>query len=102
MTDTPTTSPVEDWTTDYDIFDPDYIAEPYSVWDDLRNECPVAHTDRWGESWLPTRYEDVVALARMVPELSSNDPIVVRPAEDTDENLVDGYRVVLQNAVWSY
>ncbi len=94
MTEGPTTSPVEDWTTDYDIFDPDYIADPFSVWDDLRQECPVAHTDRWGESWLPTRYEDVVALARMVPELSSNDPIVVRPAEDTDENLVDGYRVV--------
>ncbi len=94
MTDSPTTSPVTDWTTDYDIFDADYIADPFSVWDDLREECPVAHTERWGESWLPTRYEDVVALARMVPELSSNDPIVVRPAEDTDENLVDGYRVV--------
>ncbi len=95
MTDTqePTGPPpgetVEDWTTDYDIFDPEYITDPYPIWEDLRGECPVAHTDRWGGSWLPTRYEDVVALARMVPELSSVDPIVVRPPE-AEQNIPPG------------
>ena len=73
--------PVTDWTTDYDIFDAEYITDPYPIWADLRNACPVAHTERWGGSWLPTKYEDVVAMARMVPELSSADPIVVRPPE---------------------
>lgn len=77
----PNTAAVEDWTTDYDIFDSEYITDPYPIWADLRDECPVAHTDRWGGSWLPTKYEDVVAMARMVPELSSEDPIVVRPPE---------------------
>ena len=77
----PITATVEDWTTDYDIFDSEYITDPYPIWADLRGECPVAHTERWGGSWLPTRYEDVVAMARMVPELSSADPIVVRPPE---------------------
>lgn len=78
MTDTiPPTPPVGDWENDYDIFDPDYIRDPYPIWEDLRSQCPVAHTDRWGGSWLPTRYDDVVNMARMVPELSSKDPIVV-------------------------
>ena len=25
-----------DWSTDYDIFDPAYVTEPYPVWDALR------------------------------------------------------------------
>ncbi len=83
MTDQmPQTPPVEDWTSDYDIFDPDYLTDPTLIWDDLRNECPVAHTERWGGSWLPTKYDDVVRMARMVDVLSSTDPIVVRPPEN--------------------
>lgn len=78
----PTTDPVTDWATDYDIFDADYVANPFPVWDDLRGECPIAKTDRWGGSWMPTTYEDVVEMARMVPVLSSRDPIVVRPPDD--------------------
>ena len=31
-----TSTPVNDWTSDYDILDPDYVADPYPVWDDLR------------------------------------------------------------------
>lgn len=77
--------PVTDWATDYDIFDPGYIADPAPIWDDLRGRCPVAHTERWGGSWLPTRYEDVVAMARLVPELSSAEMVVVPPAPMRDE-----------------
>ena len=65
--------PVTDWTTDYDILDPEYVANPYPVWDDLREQCPVAHTDRWGGSWLPTRYADVAAVAHDVARFSSTD-----------------------------
>ena len=39
--------PVTDWTTDYDILDSEYVADPYPVWDDLREQCPIAHTERW-------------------------------------------------------
>ena len=55
------TRPVTDWTTDYDILDDDYVADPYPIWDDLRQQCPIAHSDRWGGSWLPTRYVDVAS-----------------------------------------
>ncbi|MFP6697510.1 MAG: cytochrome P450 [Alphaproteobacteria bacterium] len=73
------TVPVNDWSTDYDIFDPDYIRDPVPVWKELRGQCPVAHTDRHSGSWLPTRYEDLQAFVRMVPEMSSKEPIVVPP-----------------------
>ena len=79
------TPPVEDWATDYDIFDPDYIKDPVPVWNELREKCPIAHSDRWGGSWLPTRYEDMQAFVRMVPELSSKEPLVVPPAPMDDE-----------------
>jgi len=85
----PNTASVQDWTTDYDIFDAEYITDPYPIWADLRNECPVAHTERWGGSWLPTKYDDVVAMARMVPALSSADPVVVRPPE-ADQHIEPG------------
>ncbi len=75
------TPPVTDWTTDYDIFDPGYVRDPVPIWNKLRQECPIAHTDRWGGSWLPTRYEDMQAFVRMVPELSSKEPLVVPPQE---------------------
>jgi cytochrome P450 len=79
MTDsTPQIDPVNDWTTDYDIFHPDYVADPVPIWNDLRDQCPMARTDRRGiRAWLPTRHADVQALAKIVPELSNRDPLVV-------------------------
>ncbi len=65
--------PVSDWTTDYDVLDTDYVADPYPVWDDLREQCPIAHTERWGGSWLPTRYSDVQRFAQDHHGFSSSD-----------------------------
>lgn len=90
----PLTPPVEDWTADYDIFDAEYISDPYPIWADMRAECPVAHTERWGGSFLPTRYQDVVDLARMIPTMSSQDPIVVRPPEGQQVIGSGGYHTV--------
>ncbi|MGI9607236.1 MAG: cytochrome P450 [Acidimicrobiales bacterium] len=81
----PRTEPVEDWATDYDIFDADYVTDPTPVWADLREQCPMARTDRRGiRSWLPTKYADIQALAKIVPELSSKDPLVVTLPPDLD------------------
>ena len=71
--------PVEDWASDYDIFDPAYIRDPYPVWDELRQQCPVAHTERWGGSWMPTRYADLFNIARDVQHFSSRN-VLVAPA----------------------
>ncbi len=88
MTDAPETCPVHDWASDYDIFDPGYVRDPAPVWDELRERCPIAHTERWGGSWMPTRYEDLQALVKMVPTLSSRSAVVVPPSPELREVLV--------------
>ena len=80
MTDVQTgRPPVTDWATDYDIFDEAYITDPYGIWDELRERCPIAHTERWGGSWLPTTYEDVTAIARDIENFPSGNGISVVP-----------------------
>jgi len=70
---------VTDWATDYDIFAAEYVNNPYPVWDELRERCPIAHTERWGGSWLPTTYEDVTAIARDIVNFPSGNGISVMP-----------------------
>jgi cytochrome P450 len=78
------TGPVEDWATDFSVADPVWAADPYPIQDDLRQRCPVAHSGRFGGSWLPTRYEDVSEIAYDTDRFSSRGIIVsnVRPGKD--------------------
>ncbi len=71
--------PVEDWTTDYDIRDPSYVENPVPIWAEMRERCPIAHTERLGGSWNPTRFDDLREMAKMVPELSSRQVLVMPP-----------------------
>ena len=87
----PERCPVTDLATDYDMFDPDYLRDPYSAWDELRKTCPIAHTERYGGSWLPTRYDDLQAMAKMVPVLSSKSPIVIDMPEALVKEDATGY-----------
>jgi cytochrome P450 len=77
--------PVEDWTTDYDIRDESYVENPVPIWAEMRDKCPIAHTERLGGSWNPTKFDDLRALAKMVPELSSRQPLVMPPAPNAPE-----------------
>ncbi|MCH8200698.1 MAG: cytochrome P450 [Chloroflexi bacterium] len=79
------TEPVKDWTTDYDIFDAGYVKDPFPVWDELREKCPVAHTERWGGSWMPTTYEDLRKIAANIEIFSSRNPLVANVGEPTEE-----------------
>ena len=76
------TEPIRDWAEDFDIFDPDYVRDPYPIWDGLRDQCPVAHTERWGGSYLPTAHADVVAVAHDVERFSSIE-VTVAPIPAT-------------------
>ena len=93
------TPPVTDWATDYDIFDAAYIADPFSIWDDLRERCPIAHTDRWGGSWLPTRYVDVTEMARNIDDFPSGNGISVMPPPAQDANNVAGQPPLLASGL---
>ena len=78
------TGPVSDWATDFSHLEPEWSADPYPIQDDLRQRCPIAHTDRFGGGWLPTRYEDVAAIAYDTERFSSRSIIMgnFRPPRD--------------------
>lgn len=63
--------PVSDWASDFDIFDPGFVANPYPVFDELRGSCPIAHTERWGGQWMPVTYEDIAAITADTDHFSS-------------------------------
>jgi cytochrome P450 len=70
------TGPVSDWTSDFSHLEPEWAADPYRIQDDLRQRCPIAHTGRFGGGWLPTRYEDVAAIAYDTERFSSRSIIM--------------------------
>jgi cytochrome P450 len=72
------TGPVSDWATDFSHLEPEWAADPYSIQDDLRQRCPIAHTGRFGGGWLPVRYEDIAAVAYDTERFSSR-AIIMSP-----------------------
>ena len=88
MTDTRirTAPPVIDWATDFDHTDPVWVDNPFPIWDDLRKRCPVAHSERFNGVYLPTRAEDIHAIAYDTDHftsravvVSNNEPDAVAP-----------------------
>jgi cytochrome P450 len=69
-------APVRDWATDFDHTDPQWVRDPFPIWEELRAHCPVAHSERYGGVWLPTRHEDVSAIARDTEHFTSQGVIV--------------------------
>jgi cytochrome P450 len=65
------TGPVSDWARDFSHMEPEWSADPYPIMDDLRERCPIARTERFGGGWLPTRFEDVAAIAYDTERFSS-------------------------------
>ena len=57
-----TRPPVDDWASDFDHLDPRWIEDPYPIWDALRAQCPIAHTERYRGVYFPSCFEDVRAM----------------------------------------
>jgi hypothetical protein len=75
--------PVQDWATDFDHTDPGWVADPYPIWDELRRGCPVAHSDRYGGTWLPLTHELVSEVAYDSEHFTSRSVVVSeRPPGD--------------------
>jgi cytochrome P450 len=68
--------PVTDWVHDFDHTDPRWTENPFPIWDELRKESPVVHTDRFLGCYLPTTYEAVRAIAHDTEHFSSRRVIV--------------------------
>jgi cytochrome P450 len=68
--------PVNDWNTDFDHLDPRWVADPYPIWQNLRDKCPIAHTERYRGVYFPSTYQDVRAVAYDTEHFSSRRIIV--------------------------
>jgi len=73
--------PVTDFATDFDHTDPTWVNNPFPIWDELRTTCPIAHSDRYGGTWLPVTHEHVSAIAYDTENFTSRAVVVseVRP-----------------------
>ena len=67
---------VADWATDFDHADPEYNPHAHEIWADLRETCPVAHSDRYGGAWLPVTHADVTAIAYDTEHFTSRSVVV--------------------------
>ncbi|MFV0522962.1 MAG: cytochrome P450 [Acidimicrobiales bacterium] len=65
-----------DWATDFDHTHPAYNEYAPEIWGDLRERCPVAHSDRFGGVWLPTRHAEVSEIAYNTDDYTSVGVIV--------------------------
>jgi cytochrome P450 len=68
--------PVTDWATDFDHLDPRWVENPFPIWDELRQSCPIAHTERFMGAYFPSRYDDVRAIAYDTEHFSSRRVVV--------------------------
>jgi cytochrome P450 len=83
VTDKP---PVLDFATDFDHTDPEWVNDPYTIWEDLRQRCPVAHTDRFGGAWFPATHAGVTAIAKDTEHFTSR-AVIIAEGRPTEEDL---------------
>jgi cytochrome P450 len=83
VTDKP---PVLDFATDWDHTDPEWVKDPYPIWEDLRQRCPVAHTDRYGGAWFPATHAGVSQIAKDTDNFTSRN-VIISESRPTDEEL---------------
>lgn len=81
---TPITGPVSDFATDFDHTDEVWKRDFYSILEQLRTTCPVAHSERYGGAWLPTTHEHVASIAYDTERFSSRSVVVSNHRPPTD------------------
>jgi len=76
--------PVADFATDFDHTDEAWVADPYPIMEDLRERCPIAHSDRYGGLWAPMTHEAVSAIANDTEHFTSRTVVIHngRPGDD--------------------
>lgn len=59
--------------SDYDHFAVEYVEDPYAFWKSLRDEEPVARSDKYGGFHVISRYDDILEAAGDPERFSSTD-----------------------------
>lgn len=63
--------PVTDWLHDWDWLDPQWGPNAIDIWNEVREQCPVATTERYGRSHMPVTMEAVSQVANDTENFSS-------------------------------
>ncbi len=71
--------PVENWLTDWDWLDDQWGANAIEIWNSVREQCPVATTERYGRAFMPVTMDAVAAVANDTENFSSIWVNVGRP-----------------------
>jgi cytochrome P450 len=73
------TEPVTDWVNDWDWLDDGWGRDAISIFNGIREQCPVAMTERYGRAFMPVTMEAVSAIAHDTQHFSSVYVSVARP-----------------------
>ncbi|MCB1041033.1 MAG: cytochrome P450, partial [Acidimicrobiales bacterium] len=76
-----------DWTTSFDHFNPEYGADPYTIWRDLQASGVIARGEDWRGVWVPTRHADVCAVANDPETFSNRGAVLAKFASMADFGL---------------
>ena len=81
MTDTSNVRGPGDTATDVKLepSSPEYARDPYPTYRDLREKCPVAHSDEFGGFWMLSRYHDIRKAARDPQLFTSSQGVTLPP-----------------------
>jgi cytochrome P450 len=83
----------------WDPFAPEAVVDPAASWAELREQCPIAWSDRQDGFWVVSRYDDAVAIARDSQSFNnSGGPQfgTPRPPLEVDRPLHTQFRRILQ------
>ena len=87
--------PVHDWAEDFEIFDPDFVRDPYPIWSELRaHGCPFARTERRAPTYMPTTFDGVREVAARTDDFSSFQ-VTVTPVPPTYDHAGNRLRSII-------
>lgn len=75
---------------DYDLFSQDYVRDPAEYWQRFRDECHVAQSSLYGGSFMPVRYDEVVATARDIETFTSSKGVSIVQSTPTTDMIQGG------------
>lgn len=71
--------PVTDWVNDWDWLDEQWGPNAIDIWNDVREQCPMAKTERYGRAHMPVTMDAVSQVAQDTEHFSSIWVNVGRP-----------------------
>ncbi|MDH3299108.1 MAG: cytochrome P450 [Acidimicrobiia bacterium] len=75
----PDLPPVTDWVNDWDWLDDQWGSNAIDIWNEVREHCPMASTERYGRAYMPVTMEAVTQVSHDTEHFSSVWVNVSRP-----------------------